>query len=239
VTLGTVGQAGAMCNILNQTSGVVICGSLDPNHGIFSTSNPNPESRLRYSEVWEPRMVLNGINLSEMGLYYQVCMEWWRTAKCFVWLLCITEHILGDTEKYLWKDQKPLMFPALFEYTILGNAVLVIHVKVVHQNISELKISATTQHFSRPCEKCSNINSSYRDLCQTYPLQLPCEPVMGEARSICRQSWFKIQTIKSPLPNPLPKYYLLPLPFTVLITLPNNLSLPLPFWSEKAIPANY
>jgi hypothetical protein len=45
---------------------------------------------------------------------------------------------------------------------------------------------------------------------------------------------------KSPLPNPLPKDYLLPLPFPLPLPLPKNFSLPLPlpFGSEKATPTN-
>jgi hypothetical protein len=43
---------------------------------------------------------------------------------------------------------------------------------------------------------------------------------------------------KSPLPNPLPKDYLLPLPFPLPLPLPKNFSLPLPFGSEKTTPAN-
>jgi hypothetical protein len=52
---------------------------------------------------------------------------------------------------------------------------------------------------------------------------------------VCRKGWYKIQTIKSSLPNPLPKDYLLPLPFP----LPKNLSLPLQNGRKKTTPANH
>jgi hypothetical protein len=43
---------------------------------------------------------------------------------------------------------------------------------------------------------------------------------------------------KSPLPNPIPKDYLLTLLFPLPLPLPKNFSLTLPFGSEKATPAN-
>jgi hypothetical protein len=43
---------------------------------------------------------------------------------------------------------------------------------------------------------------------------------------------------KSPLPNRLPKDYLLSPPFPLPLPLPKNFSLPIPFGCEKATPAN-
>jgi hypothetical protein len=63
---------------------------------------------------------------------------------------------------------------------------------------------------------------------------------MIHMKTVCGKTMVYLETIISPLLNPLPKNYLLPLPFLLPIPLPNNLPLPLPLLNgrEKATPAN-